>query len=194
MLTASATMNRTTIGRWLGAATAALALLLLVGGVTATPAGAAPRNPSRDNANNFEEWCWANGGEPWASPSGSGYAVQCTFSDGSSILCSFSADGTASCHHLDANDNILGDVPPPNGCKCGTAPPLMRPPSGPGQPGGPVQTGGTPLPNPGGVQTGGTPLTVATAGGDHGRRVIDRHCTHGHGKVPTGNHRHGGKK
>jgi hypothetical protein len=195
MLTAGAT----TIRRLIRTAAAAIALALLVGGLASVPAGASSRDQNVIDANNFIDWCFNNGG----SPDTSHYVdygndiiyAYCLFPDGSSINCQFWLDGTTRCWATHPN-GATNPTPPPPGVGS-AAPPLTRPPSNPGQPGGPVQTGGTPLPNPdgsGAVQTGGTSLSLAAQDGGPGNGATARHSKHGHGKAPKGHHRHGNKK
>ncbi len=194
MLTAGAT----NIGRLIRAATA-IALALLFGGLASIPAGASSRDQNVIDANNFIDWCFNNGGSPDTShyvENGNDiiYAY-CQFPDGSSINCQFWLDGTTRCWatHLNGATN---PVPPPPGVG-GTAPPLTRPPSNPGQPGGPVQTGGS-LPSPdgsgGAVQTGGTGLKTAAGVRAHGTADHQHGGKQGHGKTPKGRHGHGTNK
>src|SRR5689334_14417316 len=116
MLTAGAT----NIGRLVRAATAAMALALLLGSALAVPAGAQPRQQAADQANRFIDWCFGNGGNPhvW-SAGGELIEVSCWFSDGSSLDCQFYPE--ASCTRFGA-----GTVLNPGD---GIAPPLVRPPS-----------------------------------------------------------------
>lgn len=161
------------VGRRMRAAMAALALALLLGGLAAVPAGANPRDPNVVNANNFIDWCFANGGTPNSTgydSSGGIISVSCTFSDGSSLYCSFWHDGTTSCVKLDPKGNIGGYVPPPFGT--GTAPPLTRPPCF-GHFCDPVQSGGAVLKMV--AADGG-----ATAGSGHAPTPHKGHKHHGH--------------
>src|SRR4051794_28880665 len=94
------TASATTIGRLLRAATAALALALLLSRLTAGPAGAEPRGPGVENANAFIDWCFANGGSPDTGyDTGDGSIIEgtCRFSDGSRLQCRFWSDGSTEC-------------------------------------------------------------------------------------------------
>ncbi|HEU0114040.1 MAG TPA: hypothetical protein VFQ80_05165 [Thermomicrobiales bacterium] len=183
MPSAGATTNRTTIGRWLGAATAALALLLLLSGVTAVPAGASSRDQNVIDANDFVSWCFTNGGTPDTShyvDYGNDiiYAF-CLFPDGSSINCQFWLDGTTRCWATHPN-GTTNPVSPP----VGTAPPLTRPPGA-----GIAGTSG------GAFQTGGPIHTLSAQEGGHGHGKTDKHPGgHGHGKAHKGRHGRGNKK
>jgi hypothetical protein len=129
------TADAKNIGRLIRAATAALALALLLSRVTAGPAGAEPQGPGTVNANAFIDWCVANGGSPDADYDGSyGKIVGvCWFSDGSKLQCNFWLDGSTDCYAVSPNGN-WHLVNPPDGT--GIAPPLILPPAGYGQPGG----------------------------------------------------------
>jgi len=189
------TADAKNIGRLIRAATAALALALLLSRVTAGPAGAEPQGPGTVNANAFIDWCVANGGSPDADYDGSyGKIVGvCWFSDRSKLQCNFWLDGSVDCY-TKSPSGVIHAVNPPDGT--GIAPPLVRPPSGLGYHGGhgtlQFNGGGSPI---GQTGSGGTTLHTASASGK-ASGMADKHAgAHGQGgKTPKGHHGHGGKK
>jgi hypothetical protein len=172
----------TNIGRLLRAAAAALALLLLVGGAATVPAGAEPRGPGAENANDFVDWCFANGGDPDTGydPYFDKFHGSCQFSDRSRLECDFWLDGSVECYQVSPTGDFH-PVTPPGGV--GIAPPLTRPPSG--NHGG--ATGGTLQFDGGGNTTGqtgsGQTLQAKAANGAHSRHTAHhRHVGKAHAK------------
>jgi hypothetical protein len=100
MHTANARTNRTKIGRWLGAATAALMFTLLLSGLTARQARADTMDEPAARANQFIAWCFRAGGDPEIHQGTLTYSVACYFPGGAAIYCDYTGAGTPiSCNY-----------------------------------------------------------------------------------------------
>ena len=115
------------LGRLVRAATAAIALTLLAGGLAMHPAGATTRQGAVNAANDFIAYCYGKGGNPHVWSAGDELIeVSCWYPDGSSLDCQFYPD--FSCTRFGPGTVLNpGDD---------NAPPLVRPPAGYGAPGG----------------------------------------------------------
>lgn len=112
----------TTVGRfgwvgwvgWVGPGAArlvaALALaLLLLGGLAAAPAGAAPRSQTVERANTFIDLCFQMGGEPSVimDSTGESITVVCTYPNGYVDYCDASTGKCTGVHKLSAGPRRL---------------------------------------------------------------------------------------